>query len=305
MSLVINTNISAIQAQRRLNYSTSQVEGAMERLASGSRINRAADDAAGLNISQNLTSQIKRQQQALRNTQDGVSIVQTAEGAISTIVDHLQRIRELTIQAANDTYSTAARDAVEAEMRSRFSDIDRISLSTEFNGIQLLDGNIQLPTTPSAYIQIGPNTSLQTNVMDLTPSLGSLSTGDVNNIPPVGVGLDIFGATKTFTDIASIDFASHTDATDFLSDIDNAITIATSRRAGLGSFQNQLESVTENLNSSIENLSASNSRIKDVDVAGETAVLTQYQVLQNAAVSVMAQSNRLPQLVLGLLEARG
>lgn len=312
MSLVLNTNVPAILANRRLGISNAQVNRSMERLSSGNRINRAADDAAGLNLSQNLTSQVTRLKQALRNTQDGISIVQVAEGAMSTMVEHLQRIRELTVQAANDTYDDASRDAVENEIKSRLTDMDRIALSTDFNGNTLLNGFYD-GVSDFAYIQIGANSTFQTNVMDLTPAFsGSVLSGDPANAPglkPTAVtGIQIVGGAARFADIASIDFSgptANTDAQSFLDDVDSALTALTAKRSAMGAFQNQMEAVMENLNSSIENLSASNSRIKDVDIAEESALLTQYQVLQNASVSVLSQANRLPQMILGLLDARG
>lgn len=324
MALVLNTNVMSLIAQRKLSISTSQVERSMEKLASGSRINRAADDAAGLTISQNLRSQITRMKQALRNTQDGISILQVAEGATSTIINNLQRVRELTIQAANDTNSPQSRNAAEEEIKALLQDIDRIAAGTEFNNTPLLDGSVTY-----APIQIGPNSDYQTNVINLGPlepdgvtiianaPLRSMYTGDpANPAPPPGYpqGLGLFdgglGGT-TFADIGSVDFSavpplgSNDIAQGFLSDVDAALDYTLQARAAMGSIQNQLETVIENLQSSIENFSASDSRIRDLDIASEAATLTQYQVLQNAAVGVLSQANRLPQMILGLLDARG
>lgn len=313
MTLVLNTNVPAILANRRLGISNAQVNRSMERLASGQRINRAADDAAGLNLSQNLSSQVVRLKQALRNTQDGVSIVQVAEGAMTTMMTHLQRVRELAVQASNDTYSETERDSIENEIKARLTDMDRIALSTDFNGNTLLNGFYD-GVDDFAHIQIGANSEFQTNVLDLTPifSTGVLSGDPVHtpNVKPTAVnGIHIVGApsgpvTPTFADIDSIDLVDNLSAQNFLSDVDRAMQNLSNTRSAMGAYQNQMEAVMENLTDSIENLSASNSRIKDVDIAEESALLTQYQVLQNASVSVLSQANRLPQMILGLLEAR-
>lgn len=310
MSSVLNTNVPALLAQRNLSIHTGNVERSMERLSSGYRINRAADDAAGLSISQNLRSQIRRMQQAVRNTQDGISILQVAEGAISTIGDNLQRIRELTVQAANDNNSPESRDAIETEIQALLNDIDRIAQSTEFNNQPILDGTLQLAGGPATIpIQIGPNSTFQTNVMDLRPALQSVLSGDpvvtgaLGQAAGSGLGI-VGGAGNEFGSIAAIDFVDNDAAQGFLSDIDAAIDRAVAIRSSMGSFQNQLESVIFNLNSSIENLSASDSRIRDLDIARETADLAKHQVLQNASVGVLGQANKLPQMILGLLEAR-
>lgn len=295
MPLVNNTNVSSLLAQRTLGDHTRQVERSMERLSSGLRINRSADDAAGLAISENMEGQQLRMKQALRNAQDGVSLLQVAEGAITTIGDILQRVRELTVQAANDTNSTQSRDAIEQEVKALLSDADRIAEATEFNGMPLLNNAAGF----YAPIQIGPNSTAQTNVMDVGAALLNVHSGDPNYPGP---GLGIFGGGTTFADIASIDFTSNAISQSFLGDIDQAIDKVISQRATMGSFQNQLESITNNLEIGIENFGAAVSRIRDLDVASESSVLVQNQILQQAAVSILAQSNNLPQMILGLLK---
>jgi len=297
---VLNTNIPSLIAQYRLTYNTQQVERSFERLSSGKRINHTADDAAGLSISQNLVGQIKRMNVNLRNVQDGISMIQIAEGALSTSTEILQRVRELTVQAANDTYDNTSRNAAEGEIRSLLGEVDRIALSTQFNGIHLLDGSIGV-TSPSAFIQIGPDTPAQTNVLDLTANLTDTGTGDPLN-GPAGAGIGLFSATTTFADSSLIDFTNNLTAQSFLDDIDAAMRVLNQRRSLLGASQKQLESVSDNLTTSIENSQASNSRIVDLDIASESATLNQYQVLQNAAVTVLAQTNRLPQMIMGLLQ---
>lgn len=290
MSLVPNTNITSLIAQHRLDINSSALRKSLERLSSGQRINRAADDAAGLTISQNLVSSIRRMKQASRNTLDGISILQTTEGSLSVIGDNLQRVRELTVQAANDTNDAVSRQAISNEIRSLLSDIDRIAGSTNLNGISLLDG-----TTTDAQLQIGPNSNPVTNTIDLSPALGDASA----------LGLGIVGiAPKTFATVAAIDLSTSTLATSFLADVDAALQAANVQRATVGSLQNKLESVSSNLEYGVENYSASNSRIRDVDMASETALMTQSQILTQAATTVLSQTNELPRMILNLLQNR-
>lgn len=297
MDLVLNTNVPSLIAQAKLKTNSNQVNKSMERLASGYRINRAADDAAGLNISQSFIGQIKRMQQASRNTQDGISVLQTAESALAVITDTLQRIRELAVQGANDTNSTAARDAIEGEIMQLMRDIDRIANGTEFNGIRLLNG-----TATNAIIQVGPNSTAATNTMNISTALAATGTGDGGGPG----GLTLVGGAATFANINAVGTVGINagNAQGFITDVNNAINIAIAQRARMGSFQNQLESITLNLASSIENFTQSNSRIRDLDVAEEASTLAQYQVLQQASVSILSQTNQIPQMVLNLLQQR-
>lgn len=288
MSLVVNTNVTSLIAQRRLGINQKNLNSSLEHLSSGFRINRAADDAAGLNISQNLVSQIRRMQQASRNVGDGISVLQTAEGAMEVIGENLQRVRELTIQASNDTNDAVSRSSLSNEIRSLLDDVTRISQSTNLNGVNLLDG-----TATNALLQIGPNSNPVTNTLDLSSVLTDAS--------PAGLGL-VGIAPKVFANVAAINITSSTVARSFLTDIDTAITALNVQRSNLGSFQNKLESVSYNLERSVENFSSSNSRIRDVDVASESAKMTQSQILTQAATMVLSQTNELPRMILGLLQ---
>lgn len=290
MSLVPNTNISSLIAQRRLGTNSKNLQRSLERLSSGYRINRAADDAAGLTISQNLVSSIRRMKQAARNTQDGVSVLQTAEGSLSVIGDNLQRVRELTVQAANDTNDAVARLAITNEIKSLLTDVDRIAAATNLNGIPLLDG-----TATNALLQIGPNSNAATNSVDLTSALTDASS----------LGIGIVGILpKTFATVADIDLSTNALSTAFLTDVDSALQAVNVQRATIGSLQNQLESVSSNLEQGVENFSASNSRIRDVDIAAETALMTQSQIMTEAATTVLSQTNQLPRMILSLLQNR-
>jgi flagellin len=293
MSLVLNTNVTSLIAQRRLDVSSTGLRASMERLASGYRINRAADDAAGLTISQGLVSQMRRMKQALRNTEDGISVLQVAEGALTVIGENLQRVRELTIQAANDTYNTNLRNAITNEIQSLLNDTDRIANAANFNGINLLDGSVGV-TAPPALLQIGPNSNTITNTVDISSVMvDSRATG-------IGV---VGGGVSTFSSIATISFATGSaSARNFLTDVDSALRNLNSQRANIGSYQTKLESVSANLTMSIENFANSNSRIRDIDIASESANMVQNQILSQAATSILSQANQLPQMVLKLLD---
>lgn len=287
-SLVVNTNVSSLIAQRRLTANTQTLQKSLERLASGYRINRAADDAAGLTISQNLVSQIRRMQKASQNTQDGISVLQTAEGALEVMGENLQRVRELTVQAANDSNDATARAAITTEVRALLSDIDRIAASTNLNSINLLDGS-----ATNAIIQIGPNSNSVTNTVDLSSVLTDASS----------TGLGIVGSgTTTFASVSAVNLSDNATASTFLSDVDLALRNLNVQRANIGSYQNKLESVSNNLTEGIQNFSASNSRIRDVDVAAETSTMAQYQVLTQAATSILSQTNDLPRMILNMLK---
>ena len=246
----------------------------MEKLSSGLRINRAGDDAAGLAISEKLRGQIRGLNQAIRNAQDGISLIQTAEGGLSEIQNILQRMRELGVQAANDTLNPQDRQAITTELNQLFSEIDRIAGSTEFNTKNLLAVSSGLAVT----LQVGANAN-QVIAFTIdnagTGSLG-LSTADLN-----------------ITDNAT--------ASSFISKIDTAIQNVSTFRSNLGSIQNRLEHTIANLGIASENLTASESRIRDVDMAAEMMNFTKNQILQQAGVAILAQANQAPQAVLQLL----
>jgi flagellin len=285
MPLIINTNISSLTAQRSLATNTTNLQKTMEKLASGYRINRAGDDAAGLQLSENLRSQIRGSQKALANTQDGMNVLNIADGALQTITDNLQRIRELSVQSANDTYNTAQRSAMQVEMTQMLMDIDRIANSTKFDGVNLLSS-----ATPATFIlQVGANNTANVDTIDVAGAIGT-STATV-----LGVAL-WNGATLT----SNID--SGTNARSFLTQIDTAITAVNTKRGNLGAFVNRLEGTISNLSIGIENLSSSESRIRNVDVAEESSNLTRNQILQQASSTILAQANQAPQLALSLLK---
>ena len=274
MGLRVNTNTASINAQRNLASVTDRLSTNFRRLSTGLRISTAADDAAGLAISERLRSQVRSLDQAKRNANDGISLVQTAEGALNEVNSVLTRLRELSIQSANGSVSNQDKDTLNEEFTSLVDEIDRIAQSTEFNGINLLDGS-----SASVSFQVGYGTTAGVDTLDVT-----LQAAD-----ETALGLD------------SLDISSTGDTSAAIAAIDTAINTVSSLRGSLGAAQNRLGSTINNLAIQTENLSAAESRIRDVDVAYETAQLTRNSILQQASISVLAQANAQPQAALALL----
>lgn len=286
MGIVVNTNTSSLIMQRNLVHATQGINGSLERLSTGQRINRAADDAAGLTISEALRSKVRGTDIAKANAQTGINLLQTAEGDLSVIMDNLQRVRDLSVQASNGTLGTAERDAIKAEVEQRANEVTRLAKSSCFNKINLLDGSKE-----SLSLQIG--------------SEGATSSASLNSIT---IGSPLASATATSLGINGSDanfltnaFSSSTKAASFLSKVDSAITTVTTRRTKIGAFQNRLESAINSLSIRQENLQASESRIRDVDIAKEAATLTKNQILQQASSSLLAQANQAPAIALSLI----
>jgi flagellin len=274
MSLRIQNNIEAFNAHRQLVGSSDKMAKAMERLSSGYRINRAADDAAGLAISEKLRAQVGGLQQAQRNAQDAVSLVQTAEGALTEVHAMLQRVRELAVQYSNGTLSNSDKAAITAEVAQLSAEVSRISSQTKFNGISLLSGG----ATISFQIGVDDGNTITTGARNL---FGGAGTEDVNS--------------------AVFNFETGASNATLLASIDEAIANVSTARSTFGSVQNRLEHTLNNLASYEENLTASESRIRDVDMASEMVTFTKYQILQQAGTSMLAQANSAPQSVLSLL----
>ncbi|TAK54334.1 MAG: flagellin FliC [Gammaproteobacteria bacterium] len=270
---VINTNMLSLNAQRNLSTSQTSLATALQRLSSGLRINSAKDDAAGLAISERFTAQIRGLNQAVRNANDGISLAQTAEGALAEVTNNLQRIRELAVQSANATNSASDRASLQAEVDQLIEEIDRVAGQTSFNGTALLDGSFT-----SAVFQVGANEG-ETITVSVTVDATTATLGV--DVADIATDETTAGAAITLVDAA-------------LDDINAA-------RAEFGAIQNRFESVITNLSTAAENLTASRSRIRDADFAAETAALTRSQILQQAGVAILAQANAAPQLVLGLL----
>jgi flagellin len=267
MSLRIQSNPEAMNAHRQLIGTSDKLQKSMERLSSGYRINRAADDAAGLAISEKLRGQISGISQAMRNSQDAVSLVQTAEGALHEVHSMLQRVRELAVQFKNGTLSNDDRLAIQSEVNQLSDEISRIGDQVQFNGVQLLDNNSQI--------------TFQVGAMD----------GEIITVSTVSLGSAIGANAFALTSLGSTD----------IQEIDTAINNVSAQRAEFGAVQNRLDHTLANLATYHENLVASESRIRDADMASEMVNFTKLQILQQAGTSMLAQANQVPQSVLTLL----
>ncbi|PUW92548.1 flagellin FliC [Cronobacter sakazakii] len=274
---VINTNLLSLTTQTNLNKSQSALGTAIERLSSGLRINSAKDDAAGQAIANRMTSQVKGMTQAARNANDGISLVQTAEGNLNEINTNLQRIRELAVQAANDTNGTTDLTSINTEITQRLLEIDRIAGSANFNGKKLLDG-----TATDFNIQVGAGTGDSDTIKITTDALIDAKATSLD--PNLKDAINNNAEAKSFIDAA-----------------DNAIAAVDTARSNLGAIQNRFESTINNLNNSINNLSAAQSRIQDADYATEVSNMSRAQILQQAGTSVLSQANQVPQSMLSLL----
>jgi flagellin len=278
VGLRINTNVASLNAQRNLRGPRLSMNKSLEKLSSGQRINRAGDDAAGLAISENLKAQVRGLKQAERNAEDGISLVQIAEGALSEVSNILIRLRELGVQAASDTIGSTERKFLNVEFEQLTSEVDRIANSTEFNRVPLLNG-----TGAVFDIQIGTRNDPISDRLTF-----DASSADVN-VAALGLNL------------ASV--ADKISAQNSLSSIDQAIISVSGIRADFGALQNRLQSTVNNIAVSVENLSAANSRVRDTDIAAETAELTRNNILMSAGTSVLSQANASTRNALNLIQS--
>ncbi|MBF8794060.1 flagellin FliC [Pseudomonas monteilii] len=282
MALTVNTNTTSLGVQKNLNRASDALSTSMTRLSSGLKINSAKDDAAGLQIATRMTSQIRGQTMAIKNANDGISIAQTAEGAMQEQTNILQRMRELAVQSRNDSNSANDREALNKEFQSMLQEIDRIANSTQLNGKNLLDGSAGVMT-----FQVGSNDGAN-NQITISLSSAMSTTGGLSGL----AGKTIVGADTT---------AAQNNFSAAISAIDDALQAINTTRADLGASQNRLTSTINNLQNINENAEAARGRVQDTDFAAETAQLTKQQTLQQASTSVLAQANQLPSAVLKLL----
>ena len=283
MGLRIQNNVEAFNAHRTLTATSTQASKSMEKLSSGYRINRASDDAAGLAMSEKMRGQIGGLAQAQRNAQDGISLVQTAEGSLSEVHNMLQRVRDLKVQHSTGTLSTDDQSAIESEIGQIGSEIKSIVDNTKFNGNKLLDST-------GFKFQVGANDgeTISTGAVSLSGAVGTAGTGGLSELMAI-------------SDAATAKTALSTGALSTVAGIDNAVKNVSNVRGNLGAIQNRLESRLNNLASYQENLTASESRIRDVDMAAEMTKFTKLGILQQAGTSMLAQANQAPQGVLSLL----
>lgn len=268
----INQNISAMNTYSRLTAANNAKSSSLAKLSSGLRINKAGDDAAGLTISEKMRGQIGGLNQAVRNAQDGISLIQTAEGALNETHSILNRMRDLAVQAANDTNTDDDRAAIQQEVDELVAEIDRIADTTQFNTQALLDGNFS-----NKIIHIGANSGEALSV-----TISSMKAGDLS--------------------VSGLSVSGQASADDAISTIDDAIKTVSAERSKLGAYQNRLEHTINNLTTTSENLTAAESRIRDVDMAEEMMKFTKNNILSQAATSMLAQANQMPQQVLQLLQ---
>ena len=280
MAMVVNTNLPSLNAQRNLQGSSQQLSLSLQRLSSGLRVNSAKDDAAGLAVSEGLSSLVRGNTVAVRNANDGISVGQTAEGALGQISNNLQRIREIAVQAANGSISDTQRGNLQKEVDQLTQEISRITQTTNFNG------QVLLSAAQTLTFQIGASGTVDNQVTISTADLTTLSAG--------------YNADLTAT--GTIDVTNSGTASAWLSAIDEAMSTITTQRATFGGVQNRFEAVIANLSNYNENLTAARSRIMDTDYAAETANLTRNQILQQAGTAILAQANQLPQSALQLLK---
>jgi flagellin len=274
MPAIINTNVMSLNAQRNLNMSQSAMATAVQRLSSGLRINSAKDDAAGLAISQRMTAQVRGMNVAIRNANDAISLSQVADGALGSVGDMLQRMRELAVQSANATNGSGDRSNLDAEFQQLGSEITRVLANTKFNGLAVLGANAGTQT-----FQVGADSSDTINV----------TTTEMDN-------------NASVTAVTSTNITSATNASAAINLVDTALTTINNERALYGATQNRFESVVSGLQINVENQMAARSRITDTDFAAETASLTRAQILQQAGTAMLAQANAQPQSVLSLLK---
>ena len=278
MTISVNTNLFSLNAQRKLSQSQSSLSTSMQRLSSGLRINSAADDAAGLAISQRMSAQVRGMNVAIRNANDGISLAQTADGALASVGDSLQRMRELAVQSRNSTNSDSDKESLDLEFKQLSSEIGRVLGGTTFNGKAILGADAGTLT-----FQVGANVTTNDSIDIATTDL----TADAKITTVTGASI---GSAADATAIATV-----------ITNIDAAIDDINSQRATFGASQNRFNSVVSNLKTSVENQSAAASRITDADFASETANMSRAQILQQAGTAMVAQANQLPQSVLKLL----
>jgi flagellin len=296
MSIYVNTNVQSVFAQRALGGNTFNLQKSIEKLSTGYRINRASDDAAGLSISEKLTSQIRGLEKAEQNIGDGISLVQTAEGALSIVQDNVQRIRELMVQGANGTNSENELAAIQREINARVTTVADITASTEFNNKTMLTGAVASATAfGNTTLQTGSDQG-QTTAIDFTQINTTTTSVAAGSIGAGAVALNTLSVGST-----GVAAGSGNTVASSLNNVDIMLDNVSRMRSTLGASQNSLESKAEYLNIAKENAMSSRSRIKDVDVAKESSEMVKSQILQQSSAAMLAQANQTPQLALNLL----
>ena len=303
MAIIVNTNMSALKTQKNLNNASNSLQTALERMSTGLKINKAADDAAGLYVATNLNTQISGSKVAKNNISTGNNVLSTLEGDLDVILDNLNRIRDLSVQAANSIYDESAMGAMKDEIDQRLQEIDRISLASNFNGLQLLAGEGQLAEN-GLRLQVGANADSAANAISLdktffaktdSTTLGTSYTGQLPN----GTTLDANDGLSGNLDAA---FANASSAAQYIDIIDAAIDDISSKKSTIGATMNRLDAALTSLTTVIENNTAAKSTIMDADIAEESAEYTKQQILQQTSSALLVQANQLPSLALNLIQ---
>ena len=303
MAIIVNTNMSALKTQKNLNNASNSLQTALERMSTGLKINKAADDAAGLYVATNLNTQISGSKVAKNNISTGNNVLSTLEGDLDVILDNLNRIRDLSVQAANSIYDESAMGAMKDEIDQRLQEIDRISLASNFNGLQLLAGEGQLAEN-GLRLQVGANADSAANAISLdetffaktdSTTLGISYTGQLPN----GTTLDANDGLSGNLDAA---FANASSAAQYIDIIDAAIDDISSKKSTIGATMNRLDAALTSLTTVIENNTAAKSTIMDADIAEESAEYTKQQILQQTSSALLVQANQLPSLALNLIQ---
>lgn len=303
MAIIVNTNISALKTRTNLNNATNSLNQALERMSTGYKINSAKDDAAGLYVATGLETQIRGSKVALNNISTGNNVLQTVEGDLDAILDNLNRIRDLATQAANSVYDKDAMNAMKQETDARIAEIERISLASNFNGLQLLAGGNDLETN-GMRLQVGANADAAANSIVISGDIFSktdatelgtgVTAGDLNGGGDITAGMSV-------SEAAGFAFQAATAAANFIAVLDDAIDTISSRKSTIGAMMNRLESAEASLTTTIENATAAKSTIMDADIAEESAEYTKQQILQQTSSALLVQANQLPSLALNLI----
>lgn len=303
MAIIVNTNMSALKTQKNLNNASNSLQTALERMSTGLKINKAADDAAGLYVATNLNTQISGSKVAKNNISTGNNVLSTLEGDLDVILDNLNRIRDLSVQAANSIYDESAMGAMKDEIDQRLQEIDRISLASNFNGLQLLAGEGQLADN-GLRLQVGANADSAANAISLekdffaktdSSTLGTSYNGQL----PQGTKLQ---ADKGLSGNLELAFANASSAAQYIDIIDAAIDDISSKKSTIGATMNRLDAALSSLTTVIENNTAAKSTIMDADIAEESAEYTKQQILQQTSSALLVQANQLPSLALNLIQ---
>ena len=304
MAIIVNTNMTALKTQKNLTNATNSLNSALERMSTGYKVNRAADDAAGLYVATGLNTQIRGSQVAKNNIATGNNVLQTLEGDLDVILDNLNRIRDLATQAANSIYDESAMKAMQDEVTARLDEIDRISKASNFNGLTLLDGNSKL-TTEGLRLQVGANAEAASNSITIDKAMfnkiDSTTLGTNGKDPTADPG------TTAITDASLRDnveaaFAFASAAARYITVVDNAIDTISTNKATIGAVMNRLDSAATSIVTTIENNTAAKSTIMDADIAEESANYTKAQILQQTSSALLIQANALPQIAIQLVQ---